>query len=107
MDVIGMTNVAEARLAREAEICYQSVALVTDYDCWHQEHADVTVEMVVDNLRKNVEMARKIIRAVLPKLPDSRDCACSRGLANAIMTAPEQIPPETRRRLDIIIGKYV
>lgn len=107
MDVIGMTNMAEARLAREAEICYQSVAMVTDYDCWHQDHENVSVEMVVANLQKNIETARKMIRAAVPLLPEARACACARALSNAIMTAPEKITPSVRRRLGLIIGKYV
>ncbi len=109
MDIIGMTNLPEAKLAREAEIAYQTMAMVTDYDCWrHQEGIeDVSVETVVATLLKNVSLARRIIRTVVERIPREPDPACANALKNAIMTAPEVIPPQARQRLALIIGKYV
>lgn len=107
VDVIGMTNVTEAKLAREAEICYATVALSTDYDCWHESEEDVTVEAVIKIIRQNVETARRIIRAAVPAIAGQRTCGCGQALKNAIMTAPHLIPPATRQSLDLIIGKYI
>ncbi len=109
MDIIGMTNLAEAKLAREAEIAYQTMAMVTDYDCWRNQEGfdDVSVEAVVENLLKNVALARDIIRAVIPRIPDRPDPAVSGALKNAIMTDPGVITPEDRQRLRLIIGKYI
>jgi len=109
MDIIGMTNLAEAKLAREAEICYATLACITDYDCWHikDESEEVSVEMIVKNLLKNVETSKGILKEVLPKLAKKRNCLCATALANAIITRPEAIPAATKKRLGLIVGKYV
>lgn len=107
LDVIGMTNMSEARLAREAEICYVTVAMVTDYDCWHEEEETVSADLILQNMHKNVENAKKLIKTVIPKIPAKRDCLCAQALKNAIITAPAEISPEVRKKLDIIIGKYI
>ena len=107
VDVIGMTNVTEAKLAREAEICYSTLALATDYDCWHETEEDVTVEAVIAILKKNVETAKKIIQLTVSSLSVSRSCPCGESLKYAIMTPAELIPEEAKNKLDIIIGKYV
>src|ERR1051326_2757389 len=107
MDVIGMTNLQEARLAREAEICYATLALVTDYDCWHPGHDAVTVETVINYLTQNVRNAQLIIRDTVKQLKsDERSCKCGGALKNAIFTAPDLWPEATRRKLDAILGKY-
>ena len=106
-DVIGMTNLQEAKLAREAEICYSTIALVTDYDCWHPNHDSVTVEMIVGNLLRNAETAQQIIANAVEQLPIERTCECARALATAIITRPEAIPAATRERLRPIIAKYL
>ncbi len=106
-DVIGMTNLQEAKLAREAEICYATIALVTDYDCWHSDHDSVTVDMVVANLLRNARTAQEVIANAVARLPIERTCECARALASAIVTAKEAIPAGTRERLAPIIGKYV
>ncbi|MBV9211290.1 MAG: S-methyl-5'-thioadenosine phosphorylase [Acidobacteria bacterium] len=106
-DVIGMTNLQEAKLAREAEICYATLALVTDYDCWHEEHDAVSVETIVENLNRNVRNAQLIMRAAVRELADKpRACACGSTLKNAIFTAPDLWPAETKKKLEAIIGKY-
>ncbi len=105
--VIGMTNLQEAKLAREAEICYATLALSTDYDCWHVGEEDVTVEMVIENLTKNVETAKKIVKAAIPELPAVRKCPCASALESAIITRPDAIPEERKKELELIIGKYV
>ena len=107
VSVIGMTNLSEAKLAREAEMCYATLALVTDYDCWHEAEEDVTAQSVLENLRANVETAQRTVRAAIASMPQARSCACGSALQNALVTAPEQIPEEARARLDIIIGKYL
>lgn len=108
MHVIGMTNLQEAKLAREAEICYATMALVTDYDCWHPEHDSVTVEMVIDFLNRNSANAQKLIAGAVTKLSNrERECKCGKSLRHAIITAPDKITPEARNRLKAIIGKYV
>jgi 5'-methylthioadenosine phosphorylase len=107
MDIIGMTNIAEARLAREAEICYSTLAAVTDYDCWHPDHASVTVEMVISNLLKNIDNAKKIIRELVKSLPEKRECSCVDSLKQAIITDGKLIPEKIKKDLKIIIGKYV
>ena len=107
LDVIGMTNLQEAKLAREAEICYATLALVTDYDCWHPEHDHVTVEMIVQNLVRNAETARKVITDVIGRLPVERSCGCSTALASAIITRPDAIPEQTKAELAPIVGKYL
>jgi len=93
MDVIGMTNLQEAKLAREAEICYATLALVTDYDCWHPDHDSVTVEMIVGHLLQNAQTAQRIIAGVVGSVPDGRTCGCQHALAAAIITRPEVIQP--------------
>jgi 5'-methylthioadenosine phosphorylase len=105
-DVIGMTNMPEAKLAREAEICYATVAMVTDYDCWHEGHDAVTVEAVIQNLLKNVETAKDVLSRLIPEIAPPRACACPSLLANAVITQPAAFPLATRRRLELIIGKY-
>ncbi|MBK7645208.1 MAG: S-methyl-5'-thioadenosine phosphorylase [Planctomycetes bacterium] len=107
VDVIGMTNLQEAKLAREAELCYATIAMATDYDCWHESHDDVTVEAILAVMHKNVGNARKLIAATVPALAGARGCACGRALATAIMTAPEQIPAATRAKLALLIDKYL
>ena len=108
MAVIGMTNLTEAKLAREAEICYATVALVTDYDCWHPGHDSVTVEMIIEYLHRNSANAQRLIAGAVARLAGrERTCICSHALRHAIITAPDKIAPETRRRLAAIIGKYV
>ena len=107
MDIIGMTSLQEAKLAREAEICYAAMALVTDYDCWHAEESEVTVEAVVQNLKKNISLAKKFITAAVPKISDKRECICARALENAIMTDAGTIPPKIRKKLDLLVGKYL
>ena len=108
MHVIGMTNLQEAKLAREAEICYATMALVTDYDCWHPEHDSVTVEMVIDYLNRNSANAQKLIAGAVAELSGGEAaCKCGKSLRHAIITAPDKITPEARERLRAIIGKYV
>ena len=107
MDVIGMTNLQEAKLAREAEICYATLALVTDYDCWHEEHDAVSVETVVEYLNKNVRNAQVIMREAVRRLArQERGCGCGSALKNAIFTAPDLWPEATKKKLEAIIGKY-
>jgi len=107
MDVIGMTNLQEAKLAREAEICYTTLALVTDYDCWHPDHDSVTVEMIIANLTANAKMAQRVIAAAVEQLPIARGCECARALASAIITRPEAVPVATKHRLAPIVGRYL
>ena len=107
VDVIGMTNATEAKLAREAEICYVTVAMVTDYDCWHEEEEDVTADAVIKVLMENVSKAKRLIKEVIPAIPEKRECACQSALATAIITARDKIPVETIRKLEPIIGKYL
>lgn len=107
LDVIGMTNLQEAKLAREAEICYTTLALVTDYDCWHPEHDQVTVEMVIATLLQNAATAQRIIVEAVARLPVPRTCECACALATAIITRPEAIPEQTKQDLAPIIGKYL
>ena len=107
MDVIGMTNLQEAKLAREAEICYATLALVTDYDCWHPDHDSVTVELIIANLMQNAATAQKTIAEAVGRLTGPRTCACKDALATAIITRPEHIPEQTKRELAPIIGKYI
>ena len=103
-DVIGMTALPEAKLAREAELCYAVLACSTDYDVWNQEADDVSVEGVIANLLQNVATSREILRLVIPSLPEERDCPCAKALQNAIVTAPDRITPKARGRLDILIN---
>ena len=106
-DIIGMTALPEAKLAREAEICYAILACSTDYDVWHDTHEDVSAEMIVANLLQNVEVSRNAVRLALGRLPEVRNCACSYALRDAIVTPLELVPEETKRRLGPIIGHYV
>ncbi len=107
MDVIGMTNLQEAKLAREAEICYATIAMVTDYDCWHPEHESVTVEQIVGVLTQNAENACNVVREAVAELPRARGCKCGSALAAAIMTQRDLIPAATRQRLSLLLGKYL
>jgi len=107
VDVIGMTNATEAKLAREAEICYASLSLATDYDCWHEQHDDVTVEDLIETLNSNVQMARDIIKRVVPVISESRQCPCCNALQNAIITPKEVITQEAKDRLEILIKRYI
>ena len=106
-DVIGMTNLQEAKLAREAEICYVTIAMVTDYDCWHPHHDEVTVEQIVSVLTKNAENAAKVVKATVGAMPKHMSCKCGSALAHAIMTDPAKIPAETKEKLKLILGKYL
>lgn len=107
MDVIGMTNLQEAKLAREAEICYVTVAMVTDYDCWHPDHDAVTVNDIISNLTKNAENAARVVAASVTHMPSSRECKCGSALAHAIITDRKLIPESSRRKLNLLIGKYL
>jgi 5'-methylthioadenosine phosphorylase len=107
MDIIGMTNLQEAKLAREAEICYVTIAMVTDYDCWHPHHDSVTVDQVVAVLLKNAENACNVVRETVAALPAGRSCKCGSALAHAILTDRNKIPAATRERLKLILGKYL
>ena len=107
MDVIGMTNLQEAKLAREAEICYVTLALVTDYDCWHPDHDSVTVDLIIANLLQNAATAQKTIAEAVSRLSGPRTCACKDALATAIITRPEHVPEQTKRDLAPIVGKYM
>jgi len=107
MDVIGMTNLQEAKLAREAEICYATVAMVTDYDCWHPHHDSVTVEQIVAVLVKNAENACNVVREAVAAMPKERACKCGSARKHAILTDKKKIPPQTRERLKLILGKYL
>jgi 5'-methylthioadenosine phosphorylase len=106
MDVIGMTNLQEAKLAREAEICYVTVAMVTDYDCWHPQHDAVTVDDIIANLMKNAENARQVVAEAVASMPAARGCQCGSALAHAIITDRQLVPEATRRKLGILIDKY-
>ena len=106
-DIIGMTNLQEAKLAREAEICYTTIALVTDFDCWHPEHESVSVEMVIANLMENAKTAQQIIARAVEHLPFDRSCECSSALKFALITRPEAIPAEIKQDLALLVGKYL
>ena len=106
-DVIGMTNLQEAKLAREAEICYATMAMVTDYDCWRAGHDDVTVEQIVAVMHQNAANAAKVLRAAVRAVPAERTCACATAMQFAILTSPDAIPAATRAKLDLLIGKYL
>ena len=107
MDIIGMTNLQEAKLAREAEICYATIALVTDYDCWHPDHDSVTVEMVLANLIQNAKMAQEIIAGAVGMLPYARTCECASALKYALVTRPDAIPDHVKKELAPLVGKYL
>jgi 5'-methylthioadenosine phosphorylase len=107
MDVIGMTNLQEAKLAREAEICYVTIAMVTDYDCWHPDHDAVTVTDIIANLTKNAENAAKVVAAAVRSMPETRECKCGSALAHALITDRKTIPEATRKKLELLVGKYL
>ena len=107
MDIIGMTNLQEAKLAREAELCYATVAMVTDYDCWHPGHESVTVQQVVANLQKNAENAARVVRHAVAGMPKVHCCKCGEALANAILTQRDKIPPHARQQLSLLLDKYL
>jgi 5'-methylthioadenosine phosphorylase len=106
-DVIGMTNLQEARLAREAEICYSTLAMVTDYDCWHEGHDAVTVDQVIAVAMKNADNATKVVREAILTLPETRSCKCGSALQHAILTDPKVIPAATKQKLGLILDKYL
>ena len=106
LDVIGMTNLTEARLAREAELCYVTVAMVTDYDCWHQEHDSVSVDQIIGVLLKNAEHACSVVREAVAAMPKTRGCKCGAALKHAIITQKNVVPPATLERLKLLVGKY-
>lgn len=107
VDVIGMTNIPEARLAREAEICYATVALATDYDCWHEAHDDVSIDAILEIIRQNVATARNIIRLAVHGLKQPSACSCGEALKYAVITDPARIPEPARARLDLLIGRHL
>ncbi|RMF88409.1 MAG: S-methyl-5'-thioadenosine phosphorylase [Nitrospinota bacterium] len=107
VDIIGMTNIPEAKLAREAEICYATLALVTDYDCWHEEEEDVSVESILQIMQQNVQTAQRIIGEAVSRFPLPRDCPCAEALKGAIVTSPEAIPEPLRQEYALLIGKYM
>jgi len=105
--VIGMTALPEAKLAREAEMCFAVLATATDYDAWHEVHADVTVQVILANLSKNVAASQQALRKLIPRLPEHRGCACESALANALVTAKNLVPEDTLERLSPIVGRYM
>ncbi len=107
MDVIGMTNLQEAKLAREAEICYATLALITDYDCWHPDHDAVTVDLIIANLLQNAKTAQKAIAEAVGRAGGDRTCECATALATALITQPQVVPEQTKKELAPIIGKYM
>ena len=106
-DIVSMTLLPEAKLAREAEICYATLAMVTDLDCWHPDYESVTTEMIFSNLQKCVDAAKKILRLTIPSIPQKRDCVCATALKDAIVTSPKYIPEKIKEDLDLLIGKYL
>jgi 5'-methylthioadenosine phosphorylase len=106
-EVIGMTNVTEARLAREAEICYATIAMITDFDCWHPAHESVTASQIIATLVQNAENAQKVLRAAVREIPDDRSCKCGSALQHALVTDLKLVPKATKKRLAPIIGKYI
>jgi len=106
-DVIGMTNVTEAKLAREAEICYSTIAMITDYDCWHPEHDSVTVSTIIATLNQNASNAQSVLREAIKTIPADRPCRCGDALKHAIITDPKVVPAKTRKMLSAIVGKYL
>ena len=106
VDIIGMTNMPEAKLAREAELCYATLALATDYDVWHETHEAVTVEAVIQNLLKNVATAKDVLRRVIPAIALARRCECPRLLQNAVITNPKAFPPAARKKLGLLLDRY-
>src|SRR6266404_5674098 len=106
-EVIGMTNVTEAKLAREAELCYATIAMITDYDCWHPEHESVTATQIIATLNQNAENAQKVLREAVRGMPAERSCRCGTALKHALVTDLKLVPPATKKRLASIIGKYL
>ena len=106
-DVIGMTNVTEAKLAREAELCYASIAMITDYDCWHPDHESVTGAQIIATLNQNAENAQQVLRQAVKGMPVHHECKCDTALAHALITEPKLVPASTKKRLAPIIGKYM
>jgi 5'-methylthioadenosine phosphorylase len=106
-EVVGMTNVTEAKLAREAEICYATIAMITDYDCWHPEHDSVTVTRIIETLNQNAENAQRVLREAVRVMPIERDCKCAAALAHAFLTDPKLVPAATKKKLAAIVGKYL
>jgi len=107
LDVIGMTNVTEAKLAREAELCYATIAMITDYDCWHPEHESVTASQIIATLNQNAENAQRVLREAVRALPVGRSCKCGAALKHALVTDMKLVPPATKRRLAAILAKYI
>ena len=107
MDVIGMTNLQEAKLAREAEICYVTVAMVTDYDCWHEEHDAVTVTDIIANLNQNAANVCTVVANAVAAMPETRECKCGSALQHALITDPKTVPETTRKKLELLVGKYL
>jgi 5'-methylthioadenosine phosphorylase len=107
MDVIGMTNLQEAKLAREAEMCYVTVAMVTDYDCWHPLHDAVTVNEIIANLMKNAENAARVVREAVARMPAGRACKCGSALSHALITDRKAVPEAARKKLELLVGKYL
>src|SRR5580692_6427397 len=106
-DVIGMTNLTEAKLAREGELCYATIAMITDYDCWHPEHESVTVTQIIATLNQNAENAQKVLREAVRRMPEGRSCKCGAALRHALITDLKLVPAATKKRLASIIGKYL
>ena len=106
-DVIGMTNLTEAKLAREAELCYATIAMITDYDCWHPQHDAVTLDEIIENLSRNTANVQRVLHEVVRELPDARNCKCGSALAHALLTDRAAISRATKKRLAPIIGKYI
>jgi 5'-methylthioadenosine phosphorylase len=102
-----MTNVTEAKLAREAEICYATIAMITDYDCWHPDHASVTVAQIIETLNQNAENAQRVLRQAVKEMPVQRSCKCGAALAHALITDPKVVPASTKKKLAAIVGKYL
>jgi 5'-methylthioadenosine phosphorylase len=107
VDVVGMTASPEAKLAREAEMCYATLAIVTDYDCWHPGHESVTAEMILTNLRKGVDTVKRVLKLLLPSIPERRDCACASALKYALVTEAKYVSENRRKELELLIGKYL
>jgi 5'-methylthioadenosine phosphorylase len=107
MDLVGMTSLPEAKLAREAELCYATLAMVTDYDCWHPQHDAVTVNMILEYLAHNVENSQKILLKAIRSMPQQRNCKCGSALAHAILTDRRRISPRAKKKLSLLVGKYI
>jgi 5'-methylthioadenosine phosphorylase len=106
-EIIGMTNVTEAKLAREAEICYATIAMITDYDCWHPEHESVTVAQIIETLNRNADNAQRVLREAVKQMPSQRSCKCGTAVAHALITDPKTVPARTKKKLAAIVGKYL